>query len=542
MNKIELLKRERDGLDVKELIHEYARTGWESISESDIQRLKWHGLFLRNPTPGYFMVRVRILGGRTNSYQLRALAGIAASPGNGLLDLTTRQQIQLRHIPIKHVPGVFAKLEEVGLTTLQTGMDNVRNVMTCAVAGVSPDEICDGIAVARAIDEEILNNRDYSNLPRKMNIAVTGCPDNCIHMETQDLALVPAYYDIGYDKCFGFNVLVGGKLGSGGYRIASPLNVFVNPAETFDVCRAVIRLFRDHGPRENRTQARLAFLVDDWGIERFRAEVEREVGRALSPAGVDARKGGEKDHVGIFRQRQRGMNYAGLKVLVGRITAADLQAVCSLAERYGSGEIRLTPSQSLIVINVPDRKIGDLAQEPLVHQFTYNPSPLYKGLVSCVGNDYCNLAVIETKRRAVETAKQLEKRLSSTLKPITMHWSGCPAGCGNHLVADIGLLGKKCRVDGKVVDAVDIFVGGRAGIDPKLAVKIMEDVPCDKLPIVLEGLVPYHTREKMHRVRGGEMKKSTTAGIGNAAGTKEPERVSGVRGMGVILPAVRAAD
>ena len=527
MNKIELLKRERDGLDVKELIHEYARTGWESIPESDVQRLKWHGLFLRNPTPGYFMVRVRIPGGRTNSYQLRALAGIATTLGNGLLDLTTRQQIQLRHIPIEQVPAVFAKLDEVGLTSLQTGMDNVRNVMTCAVAGVSPDEICDGIAVARAIDEEILNNRDYSNLPRKMNIAITGCPDNCLHTETQDIALVPAYHDVGHDKCFGFNVLVGGKLGSGGYRIASPLNVFVNPAEAFDVCRAVIRLYRDHGPRENRTQARLAFLIEEWGIERFRAEVERAVGRTLSPAGVDARKGAEKDHVGIFRQRQRGMNYAGLKVLVGRIAAADLQAICSLAERYGSGEIRLTPSQSLIIINVPDRKIGDLAQERLVQQFSYNPSPLYKGLVSCVGNDYCNLAVIETKGRAVETARQLEKRLAPTLKPITMHWSGCPAGCGNHLVADIGLLGKKCKVDGKVVDAVDIFVGGRSGIDPKPAVKIMEDVPCDKLPAVLEGLVPYHTREKMHRVRGGEARKTGAAASLGTLVAKELERVSG---------------
>jgi ferredoxin-nitrite reductase len=176
---------------------------------------------------------------------------------------------------------------------------------------------------------------------------------------------------------------------------------------------------------------------------------------------------------------------------------------------------------------VPDRKIGDLAQEPLVRRFSYNPSPLYKGLVSCVGNDYCNLAVIETKRRAVDTAAQLEKRLAPTLKPITMHWSGCPAGCGNHLVADVGLLGKKCKVDGKVVDAVDIFVGGRSGVDPKLAIKIMEDVPCDKLPGVLEGLVPYHTREKMHRVRGGEARKTGTAVSGMAHVPKQPERVSG---------------
>ncbi len=527
MNKIELLKQERDGLDVKELIAEYARTGWQSIPESDVQRLKWYGLFLRNPTPGHFMIRVRIPGGKTNSYQLRALAGIAASYGNGLLDVTTRQQIQLRHVTIEHVPVIFNKLEEVGLTSLQTGMDNVRNIMTCAVAGLSPDELCDATPIARVLDDEILNNREYTNLPRKVNIAVTGCPDNCLHAETQDLALVPAYHDIGHDKCFGFNILAGGKLGSGGYRIASLLNIFVNPAEAFDVCRAVIRIYRDHGPRENRTQARLAFLLDEWGTERFRQEIERLVGRTLSPAGTDARKNAEKDHVGIFRQRQRGMNYAGLKIPVGRITATDLQGICALAERYGSGEMRLSASQSIIITNVGDRKVGDLAQERLVQQFSYNPSPLYKGLVSCVGNDYCNLAVIETKSRAVETANILEKKLGSNIKPITMHWSGCPAGCGNHLVADVGLLGKKCKVDGKVVDAVDIFVGGRSGIDPKPAVKIMEDVPCDKLPAVLEGLVPYHTREKMHRVRGGDGRKSAQGSARKAMGTTEAERLAG---------------
>ncbi len=210
------------------------------------------------------------------------------------------------------------------------------------------------------------------------------------------------------------------------------------------------------------------------------------------------------------------MNYVGLKVLVGRITHDDLAKIAAFAEKYGTGEVRISPAQALIITNVSDRKIGDLDREPLVKQFAYNPSPVYKGLVSCVGSDYCNLAVIETKGRAVETAKALEARLGSTLKPITMHWSGCPAACGNHLVADIGLLGKKAKVDGKVVDAVDIYVGGRSGPDPKLAVKIMEDVPCDRLPMVLEGLVPYHAREKMHRVRGGAKKSAPSNQLPNA--------------------------
>lgn len=530
MNKIEALKQERDGLDVKDAIAHYAKTGWESISEEDVQRLKWCGLFLRNPTPGFFMVRVRIPGGKTGSYQLRALADLATQYGNGILDLTTRQQIQLRQVRIEHVPAIFASMEEVGLTSMQTGMDNVRNVMTCPVAGLAPDEILDATPVVQAITQEILWNREYTNLPRKVNVAVTGCPDNCLHMETQDLALVPAYKGEGDNRAAGFNILAGGKLGSGGYRIAGPLDIFVTPSEALEVCRAIMLLYRDHGSREARTAARLAFLLDDWGEARFRSEVETRVGRPLVRAGVDARRPSATDHVGVYRQKQPRMNYVGLKVVVGRITAEDLRSVAALAERYGTGEVRISPTQALLIPNVTDRRVGDLTEEPLVKRLTYNPSPIQKGLVSCVGNDYCNLAVIETKSRAVETAAVLEAKLGDGIKPITMHWSGCPAGCGNHLVADIGLLGKKAKVDGKVVDAVDVFVGGRSGVNPKLAIKILEDVPCDKLPAVLEGMVPYHTREKMHRVRGGEVKKSPAV--------KQPDASAGASFSNLVGPVV----
>ena len=524
MNKIEAIKMERDGLTVRDMVAHYAQSGWESIPEDDVQRLKWYGLFLRNPTPGHFMLRVRLPGGRTTSSQLEALADIALQYGNGVVDVTTRQQVQLRHLKIEHVPAVFAKLSDAGLTSLQTGMDTVRNIMTCPVAGLNPSELLDGTDIVRAINDEVLGNAAYTNLPRKCNIAVTGCPDNCLHTETQDIALVPAYHDLGHDKCYGYNVLVGGKLGSGGYRIASSLDMFVNPAEAFEVCRTILHIYRDHGPRENRTQARLAFLVEAWGEARLRHEVEVRLGRTLPGAGTDARAAGERDHVGIFRQKQRGMNYIGLKVLVGRVKATDLRKIAALAARYGTGEVRLSPAQAFVVPHVSDKLVGELAEEPLVKQFAYNPSALYKGLVSCVGSDYCNLAVIETKSRAVETARALDKKFGDRLKPITLHWSGCPAGCGNHLVADIGLLGKKAKVGGKVIDAVDVFVGGRSGPDPKLATRIMEDVPCDKLPAVLETLMPYHTREKMHRVRG----KVAAKGVGTTKPTALGSEATGL--------------
>jgi ferredoxin-nitrite reductase len=505
MNKIEAIKKERDGLDIREAIDRYARDGWESITDDDVQRLKWYGLFLRNPTPGFFMIRVRIPGGQATSAQIRMLVDIAASHGNRLLDITTRQQMQLRQIRIEEVPTIFSKMQEVGLNSMQTGMDNVRNIMTCPVAGLNPDELLDATPVVKALTQEILYNREYSNLPRKYNVAVTGCPDNCLHTETQDLALVPAYQVQEGGKILGFNVLAGGKLGSGGYRIATPVDIFATPEEAVDVFRAITLVYRDFGYRESRNTARLAFLLDDWGEPRFRKEVEAQLGRALLPAGVDARKASVNDHGGVYRQKQQGMNYVGLKIPVGRIKASDLKQIAELADRYGKGEIRISPTQTLIIPNVTDGKLGDMSEEPLLKEFAYNPSPTLKGLVSCVGNDYCNLAVIETKSRALETARTLEAKLGSGIKPITMHWSGCPAGCGNHLVADIGLLGKKAKVGGQVVDAVDVFVGGRSGPDPKHAVKVLEDVPCDKLASVLEGLVPYHARDKLHRVARGKV-------------------------------------
>jgi ferredoxin-nitrite reductase len=226
---------------------------------------------------------------------------------------------------------------------------------------------------------------------------------------------------------------------------------------------------------------------------------------------MDVRKRTVNEHMGIYRQKLSSLNYIGLKIPVGRIHADDLEGIATLAEVYGTGEIRLAPNQAVIIPNVNDSVLGDLTVEPLLKRFLYNPTPLQKGLVSCVGNDYCNLAVIETKSRAVETAKRVEAMMGTEMKPITMHWSGCPAACGNHLVADVGLIGKKIKVKGEVVEAVDVFVGGRSGPDPKPAIKLLEDVPCDVLPEVLCGILPYHSREKMHRTKAKSTKKKTVS-------------------------------
>ena len=466
MNKIEILKSKKDGLKIKADIPRMAKEGWESISEDDIQRLKWYGLFLRNPTPGFFMLRVRIPNGFSVSYQIRALCFIAETFGNGIIDITTRQQVQLRQLKIENVPEVFDILEEAGLTSTQTGLDNVRNIIGCPVAGLNPKERVNPYAQVKALTEHILNNSEFSNLPRKFNVAISGCMSDCVHAETQDLALVPAVQEKGGNRVYGFNVLVGGKLGSGGYRIATSLDVFVSPEEVVEVCSAIILLYRDHGSREARNKNRLAFLIEDWGEEKFRKALEERLGKSLSSGGVDLRENEKSEHIGIYRQKQPLMNYVGLKIPVGRIHSKKLDGMARLAEKYGNGEVRFSHSNSLVIPHVSDDKLGDMLEEDLVKEFTYHPSSIMRGLVSCVGSDYCNLAAIETKSQALQVAVELEGKLPEAA-PITMHWSGCPAGCGNHLVADIGLLGKKIKRGDEVIEAVDIYMGGSDGHSPQ---------------------------------------------------------------------------
>jgi ferredoxin-nitrite reductase len=493
VNRIEVLKAEKDGLDVSGDLVRFAREGWKTLGDDDKERLKWVGVFHRRPTPGHFMMRVRMPNGIVSAAQARLLGEITreagAASGRPIADVTTRQQIQLRWVTIDKVPEVIARLEAAGLSSLQTGMDNIRGIVGCPATGLTPRELIDTVPIAVAFQKIFLGNKEFTNLPRKFNVTITGCLEHCTAGETQDISMTPAM--AGHEP--GFNLAVGGKQGSGGPVFATPLDAFVRPMEAADVCAAIALIFRDHGPRESRSKARLAFLLEAWGVARFRVELEKRLGRALPPAGADARVATHSDHVGIFRQKQPGLNYVGLKTPVGRLTGEQLCELARLAETYGRGELRFTPLQNVLLPHVPDAKVGDLTQEPLLKALPYNPSEIARGLVACTGTDFCNLALIDTKTRAVALAKEFEARLGAT-RPISVRWSGCPASCGNHHTADIGLQGCKVKVDGKIVDGAHVFVGGRGGADPRAGVRILEDVPCDELPAVLERLVRFFPR------------------------------------------------
>jgi ferredoxin-nitrite reductase len=468
-NKIELMKEEKDSLDaLGDVLRLAAANAWEDMTENDQQRAKWHGLFFRKPTPGHFMLRLRLNAGQTSARQLRVIADLCDEYGKGFCDLTTRQQIQLRWFTLGNVPEIWRRLEDVGMHSKQTGMDNVRGICGCPVAGLTPHELFDATPVIHELNEMILDNREFTNLPRKFNVTITGCLENCCHTETQDIALVPAYRELDGQQVNGFNVLAGGKQGSGGYRPASPLDVFVRREDAARLAAEITRIFRDHGARAARNRARLAFLIDDRGIGWFRSELERRWGQGLLRAGTDLRKKHHADHLGIHPQKKdvatgQTPHYVGMLVPVGRITSVHLRGVADLAERYGTGAVRVTVGQNLVVPNIPEECIGALADEPIFRELPYDPSPILRGLVACTGNDYCGMALIDTKGYALEIAQELERRTAGRkVLPLSIHWSGCPAGCGLHSVATIGLQGCRSRVNGQVVDAAHVSVNGRA--------------------------------------------------------------------------------
>ncbi|MFS8905319.1 ferredoxin--nitrite reductase [Synechococcus sp. O70.2] len=493
-NQFERLKSEKDGLAVKDELEAFAQMGWENIPEDDRDhRLKWLGIFFRKRTPGQFMLRLRLPNGILTSGQMRKLAEILRPYGqDGVADITTRQNLQLRGIPIEDMPQVLRQLKEVGLTSIQSGMDNVRNITGSPLAGIDPDELIDVRGLTRKVQDMVTNNGEgnpsFSNLPRKFNIAICGCRDNSVHAEINDLAFVPAFKE----GKLGFNVLVGGFFSARRCAEAIGLDVWVDPRDVVPLCEAVLLVYRDHGLRANRQKARLRWLIDEWGLEKFRAAVEQQIGHPLPRAAEkDEVVWHKRDLLGVHAQKQLGLNFVGLHVPVGRLNVPEMRELARLAEVYGSGELRLTVEQNVLIPNVPDSRVGPLLQEPLLKKFSPNPGPLQRGLVSCTGNQFCNFALIETKNRAVALMEELEAELEIP-QTVRIHWTGCPNSCGQPQVADIGLMGTTVRKDGKPVEAVDIYMGGEVGKDAKLGECVRQGIPCEDLkPVLVELLIEH---------------------------------------------------
>ena len=492
-------------------IERFGREGWDSIPPEWLNTyFRWWGIYTQGDGVGavggkggegkavpYLMLRIRIPNGLLTSRQLTTIADVAERYARGVADITVRQNIQLHWIRIEDLPAVIRALSDVGITTLGACGDVTRNVTGCPVAGVDADEIADASPLALAATDMLNGSPDFYNLPRKFKISITGCRVWCSYPEINDVALTALRHP--YTGLPGFSLRVGGGLSTDPH-LAPRLDAFIPWHQALAVVKGVAEIFRDSDVlRQNREKARLKFLFlqHGWTAERFQAELERRLGEKLEPGVPEfAPEDIYRDHVGIHPQKQDGFAYVGIAVLRGRVQAAQLRALAALALRYGSGDLRTTGMQNLLVLNVPRPRAEELGREVEGLGLRLEGSPFWRGTIACTGSEFCKIALTETKGFARHLVDDLEARLPGFEQHLKIHVTGCPNSCGQHWIADIGLEGKKTKVDGQMVDAYYFCVGGAVGAHQATARPVGYRTAATEVPAAIERLLRVYLAER----------------------------------------------
>ncbi len=483
-NPVERLKQEKSPLGILDELPALIAAGYERVPEEDIVRLKWWGLYHDKPKVGTFMLRIKLAGGRVTPAGFRAIGEISNRYGRGDGELSTRQNVQLHWIELGALPEVFDRLQAAGLTSAGGCGDAVRNITGCPLAGVDATELFDAQPIVDEAAAFFYGNPDYSDLPRKHKITIAACADRCNAPEINCIALVGAIHE-GVE---GFAVLVGGGLSSVP-RIARDLGVFVPKQEALEVLRALLDAWKeDLRYRVSRVKARMKFMVDDYGAEGMRAEVERRLGRALTDFELPP-AGRFSDHVGIHEQKQAGLYAIGAPVHVGLVSGDQMIAIADLAERVG-GDIRLTRQQNFVVTSVPEPDVDAVVAELAEIGFPLDANHVRAASIGCTGEPHCNFSVTETKTRLDELIVHLEERFGGAISDLRLHLDGCPHACAQHWVGDIGFQGTTARDDeGRRRQAYDVFLRGGLGPSAAIARPVFRRVPSEELNQTVEGLV-----------------------------------------------------
>ncbi len=514
LNPNERSKKDDNPLNVRARIENvYAHGGFASIDPADLRgRFRWYGLYTQRK-PGidggrtatlepeelddeFFMLRVRSDGGRLTTEQLRVLGEVSQTYARDTADITDRQNIQYHWIRIEDVPAIWRKLEGVGLTTMEACGDSPRVVLGSPVAGIAVDEVIDGSPAIDVILERYIGDPAFSNLPRKFKTAISGLPD--VAHEIHDIAFVGVDHP---EHGPGFDLWVGGGL-STNPMIGKRLGAWVPRDEVPDVWAGVISVFRDYGYRRLRHRARIKFLVADWGVEKFREVLETEyLERTLVDGPAPEVPDQPRDHIGVHEQKD-GLFYVGAAPIAGRVSGSTLVQVAKAVERAGSGRVRLTPQQKLVVLDVPEAEVpvlqGDLAKLGLQTE----PSPWRRGVMACTGIEFCKLAIVETKARAVDLVGTLEKKLADIVgdidAPVSIHINGCPNSCARIQTADIGLKGQIVTdADGYQVEGFQVHLGGGLGLDAGFGRKVRgHKVTAAELSDYVERVVRHYVAQR----------------------------------------------
>ncbi|HEV3230615.1 MAG TPA: nitrite/sulfite reductase [Candidatus Dormibacteraeota bacterium] len=455
-------KRNQDGLDVySRIVNEYSAKGFDAIDPADLNgRFRWYGLYTQRPEEAKrFMMRVRISGGILTAEQLDACAEIARRWGGGVIDVTDRQNFQFHNVRIEDVPRIWATLAAVGLSTLETCGDVTRTILGCPTAGVDADEYLDATPYVHAVTRRLTGTKEFSNLPRKYKISITGCTHRCAADEINDIGAVAHRVD----GRVGFAVYVGGGLSTTPH-LARHLGAFVAPEDLEEVCVGITRIFRDYGYRRARNRARLKFLVMDWGVEKFREVLEKKYLKRRLPDGppAPASAAAHRDHIGVHRQKD-GNLYVGFAMVAGRSDAEQLAGIARLARKYGSGRARATTQQKLLILDVPEARVEGLIRELGDIGLQARPSSFRRATMACTGIEFCKLAVTATKSHAQVLVEELERRLPDFEDYCRVNFNGCPNSCARFQIADIGLMGSVATVDGVPTEIFQLHLGGHLG-------------------------------------------------------------------------------
>lgn len=509
VTKQELWKHAENPLDSWDRVIAHAEQN-KLPNEEDTFRLRYFGMFYVAPAQNSFMLRCRIPAGELSAHQFRGLADIADDFGNGKAAITTRSNIQVREIAPKNLVNVLTRLQGLGLTAKGSGVDNIRNVTASPTAGFDPQEFIDTRPFAHAMHHYILNHRDLYGLPRKFNIAFEGGGAVDTVADTNDigfmavklateaageslkdgaaLTLAPGVY---------FRVELCGITGH--KQLAADSGILIKPSEAVAVGAAMVRVFNEHGDRTDRKKARLKYLIDKWGVEKFLAETQKKLAFPLvkfplaqcvkRPASI------KHGHVGVYRQSQPGKNYIGVVIPVGVMSTRQMRRVADLAQNYGSGNLRLTPWQNLLLPDIPDGFVETVKRQLVRIGLHHEATNILGGLVACTGSTGCKWAATDTKGQAVALGAHLNQRLRLD-HPINIHLTGCPNSCAQHYVGDIGLQGVKVNVGGQSVEGYNVVFGGGVGAEAGIGKQVFTGISFEELPALLERVLKTYLAQR----------------------------------------------
>ncbi|CAF0700838.1 NirA family protein [Candidatus Methylacidithermus pantelleriae] len=500
----ERVKKEEHPLDSYYRLLEHAEANRAPDREHTF-RFKWYGLFYLSPVKESFMARIRIPAGQLQSFQLREIAKIAKELTTGYIQVTTRANIQIRLIQVRDAPEVLRRLSSVGLYTRGSGADNIRNITAHATTGIDPYEWIDVSPYCHKLAHLILSQREFYDLPRKFNVAFDGGGLVPVVEDTNDIGVraVGVGTDTGQPEVL-FRIRLGGVTGHGSF--GTDLGVLVEPDRIVSVVAALIKVYLKNGDRSDRRKARVKYLLEKWGVERYLQETEKLLGHSLrrSPFREDGSFEGEvrkekpfvaHPHIGVHPQKQPGFYYLGVALPVGQVTANQLLRLADLADHYGQGEVRTTVWQNFLLPHIPEGYVETVKKALVKMGLHWQQSPIASGVIACTGNRYCKYSSTDTKGHALELVKHLEKRVKLD-QPVNIHLTGCPNSCAQHYIGDIGLLGVKGTLGGSQVEAYHVFVGGGFGEHRALGRQLFYSIPSSELPHLVERMLKVYLAKR----------------------------------------------